>query len=182
MNSFQRERQTGALELILVTPIREKELILGRLRGIWEQFLPAFLVFLFSTWYMQDIYSRGFSYRNQDIAALAWVWSILKFLSIPVVGLYFGLRFRSMLGAWFLTFGSCLLLPSLLHYVAMLLGFRLGLMRTSTYLEWMTPFYVLTILFLVGLSGFAWSKNSEAVAGAIVCFECAVIGNHSPRS
>ncbi|MBA4150292.1 MAG: ABC transporter permease subunit [Verrucomicrobia bacterium] len=44
VNSFQRERQTGALELILVTPIREKELILGRLRGIWGQFLPAFLV------------------------------------------------------------------------------------------------------------------------------------------
>ncbi|MFN7141828.1 MAG: ABC transporter permease subunit, partial [Limisphaerales bacterium] len=126
VNSFQRERQTGALELILVTPIQEKELILGRLRGIWEQFLPAFLVLIFSTWYMQELYSDNFFNRRRDDAGFGWLWSIWQFLSIPVVGLYFGLRFRSMLSAWFLTCACYFLLPLLLHFCIKFVAFRFG--------------------------------------------------------
>src|ERR1043166_3692875 len=45
-SSFRRERETGLLELLIVSPVREWQIITGRLRGIWEQFLPAILLLL----------------------------------------------------------------------------------------------------------------------------------------
>ena len=44
--SFQRERETGMLELLLVSPMRIGQIIGGRLRGLWGQFLPALLLLL----------------------------------------------------------------------------------------------------------------------------------------
>ncbi len=52
-SSFREERDSGALELILVSPLTEAQIIRGRLRGLYAQFLPAaavlgvFLVFPF---------------------------------------------------------------------------------------------------------------------------------------
>ena len=43
--SFREELETGAFELLLVTPLRERQIIAGRVRGIWRQFLPAILVY-----------------------------------------------------------------------------------------------------------------------------------------
>ena len=40
--SFRRERESGVLELLLVSPLGEGDIISGRLRGLWSQFLPAF--------------------------------------------------------------------------------------------------------------------------------------------
>lgn len=45
-NSFREETQSGAFELLLVTPIRERQLSWGRYRGILGQFIPALLVVL----------------------------------------------------------------------------------------------------------------------------------------
>jgi len=42
--SFRREQEIGSLELLLVTPLREWQLIKGRLWGIFCHFLPAVLV------------------------------------------------------------------------------------------------------------------------------------------
>jgi ABC-type transport system involved in multi-copper enzyme maturation permease subunit len=42
--SFRRELQSGSLELLLVTPLRESQLISGRLWGLFSHFLPAVLV------------------------------------------------------------------------------------------------------------------------------------------
>ncbi len=39
--SFRRERDTGVLELLLVSPLGENQIISGRLGGLWSQFLPA---------------------------------------------------------------------------------------------------------------------------------------------
>src|SRR5581483_5796418 len=44
--SFRRERESGVLELLLVSPLNEKQIIGGRLRGLWAQFLPAFVLLL----------------------------------------------------------------------------------------------------------------------------------------
>src|SRR6185369_13158550 len=43
--SFREELETGAFELLLVTPLRERQIIMGRLRGLWRQFLPAILLY-----------------------------------------------------------------------------------------------------------------------------------------
>ncbi|HZQ47587.1 MAG TPA: ABC transporter permease subunit, partial [Verrucomicrobiae bacterium] len=39
--SFQRERETGVMELLLVSPLSVGQIIGGRLRGLWSQFFPA---------------------------------------------------------------------------------------------------------------------------------------------
>ena len=43
--SFRNELETGAFELLLVTPLRESQIIVGRLRGLWRQFLPALVIY-----------------------------------------------------------------------------------------------------------------------------------------
>jgi ABC-type Na+ efflux pump permease subunit len=93
--SFRRERETGALELILVTPLKEREIIAGRLRGIWGQFMPAFVVWI-------AIVSFLFSWQEK------WSWTNLirftvAYAIIPAVGLYFSLRTRLVLLSWFAT-------------------------------------------------------------------------------
>jgi len=34
--SFRRERESGMLELLLVSPVGEQRIISGRLRGLWD--------------------------------------------------------------------------------------------------------------------------------------------------
>ena len=50
--SFRRERETGVLELLLVSPLRVSNIISGRLRGIWGQFVPAIGLLLISWLYL----------------------------------------------------------------------------------------------------------------------------------
>jgi ABC-type transport system involved in multi-copper enzyme maturation permease subunit len=47
VNSFLAEKRNGALELLLVTPISVKKIIIGRVVGLWKQFLPAALLLAF---------------------------------------------------------------------------------------------------------------------------------------
>jgi ABC-type transport system involved in cytochrome c biogenesis permease component len=93
--SFRRERETGALELILVTPLKEREIIAGRLRGIWGQFMPAFIVWITIVWFL-------YSWQNR------WSWANLirftvAYAIIPAIGLYFSLLTRRVLLSWFAT-------------------------------------------------------------------------------
>ena len=49
VNSFLTEKKSGALELLLVTPVTPGEIIRGRVWGLWKQFLPAGLTLLLLT-------------------------------------------------------------------------------------------------------------------------------------
>jgi hypothetical protein len=101
--SFQRERENGVLELMLVAPLGESSIIGGRLRGIWGQFLPAF-VLLMGTWF----YCRTMMRPNQFGWGSPVGWepaegSVLFFsaayFTLPVVGLCFSLIRRTFFGA-----------------------------------------------------------------------------------
>ncbi len=107
--SFRRERETGALELILVSPLREREIILGRLRGIWAQFLPAFLVWAAVIIYL---YSWNNKWEPGVLLHFAVIYAI-----IPIVGLYFSLRTRAVLVAWAATLLFTFGLPQLIGTV-----------------------------------------------------------------
>ena len=107
--SFRRERETGALELILVTPLSERHIIFGRLRGLWSQFLPTFLLWVAVVLYLSTALHDWQVANVLRFAAL--------YLLVPVVGLYFSLRCRFALLAWIATLTVCFALPQVLWWM-----------------------------------------------------------------
>jgi len=102
--SFQRERETGILELLLVSPLGESAIIWGRLRGLWGQFLPAVGVLLGIWAYFTSILPNGGD--DEDI-----LFHAVTFLTLPVIGLYFSLRCRNFISAFLSTLAVGLLAP-----------------------------------------------------------------------
>ncbi len=103
--SFRRERETGALELILVTPLSEKQIINGRLRGLWTQFLPTFVLWAAVVIYLSTAVQH---WRPVELIEFAAAYFI-----VPVVGLYFSLRLRFVVLAWLATLTMCFAVPQL---------------------------------------------------------------------
>jgi ABC-type transport system involved in multi-copper enzyme maturation permease subunit len=62
VSGFLEEKRSGALELLLITPISVNKLIFGRAWGLWKQFLPTGLVLLgaHELWIWND--QRGFNF------------------------------------------------------------------------------------------------------------------------
>jgi len=123
--SFRRERETGALELILVTPLSLPQIILGRLRGLWRQFLPALgmllcvLAFLNQTGLQDQWYWRWESHASRGAGVAVLI--ACTFLTLPVVGLYFSLAKKSFLAAWLTTIAVGLAVPVVVTYIGVLL-------------------------------------------------------------
>ena len=105
--SFRRERETGVLELLLVSPLREGNIIWGRLRGLWGQFLPAVLLLL-GIW----VYFSSFLPDSGVPGVFCFYAS--SFLTIPIVGLYFSLHYRNFIAAFLATLVLDLALPLIL--------------------------------------------------------------------
>lgn len=105
--SFQEERRTGAMELILVTPMKVQQIILGRWQGLVGQFLPSLslvgLVLLFS-------WGLGSGWRRWDpVGVLLGQAGLISFVSVPFVGMYASMRCRNVAAAW----GVTLVMPVL---------------------------------------------------------------------
>ena len=105
--SFRRERETGLLELLVVSPIAEWQIIAGRLRGLWTQFLPAIVLLLVLWLFCASFLAQG---KNEAVSVLFYGASLL---TLPVVGLYNSLARRSFTTA----FLSTLLLGVVLPFV-----------------------------------------------------------------
>ena len=113
--SFSRERQSGALELILVTPLSVGQVIFGRFRGVWGQFLPALALVGAVGWFL--FRTGGFDlwpeFRDPDnnLNSASVLLLSSTFITIPLVGFYFSLSQRHFMAAWLLTLGACLMVP-----------------------------------------------------------------------
>jgi len=105
--SFQRERETGVLELLLVSPLGESAIIWGRLRGLWGQFLPAVVVLLGIWLYFSSLFNN---ITDSDII----LFHAATFAALPVIGLYFSLRCHGFITAFLLTLAIGLVVPLLL--------------------------------------------------------------------
>jgi len=105
--SFRRERETRVLELLLVAPLTTGQIIGGRLRGLWGQFLPA-LAMLLGIWLYFDAIFKSHS------AAGPVLFFSVTFLTLPVIGLYFSVRCRHFLSAFLLTLVVGLAAPLLI--------------------------------------------------------------------
>jgi len=103
--SFRRERETGVLELLLIAPLREWQIIGGRLRGLWGQFLPA-ISLLVALWFFS-----ASAWGDEGFNNLAFLlFYVLLLASLPVIGLYFSLAKAHFMSAflWTLLFGVAL--------------------------------------------------------------------------
>lgn len=103
--SFQRERETGVMELLLVSPLRVDQIIGGRLRGLWGQFFPALLLLL-GVW----TYLAGLFPGAERDWGMIWFYCS-TFLTLPVIGLYCSLRRRNFISAFLYTVFLGLVLP-----------------------------------------------------------------------
>jgi len=101
--SFRRERESGVLELLLVSPVGEAEILFGRLRGLWGQFFPAFAIFI-SIWMYFDVLLP-----NEGDSSMAFFG--ISFFTLPVIGLYYSLRCRAFITAFLWTIMVGLVLP-----------------------------------------------------------------------
>jgi len=124
-SSFREERDSGALELILVSPLTETQIIRGRLRGLYAQFLPAagvlgfFLLFPFilsGSMPLQPARYDGQLLRS-GLLVLSSAWACL-----PPIGLLYSVRCPNLGVAWGQTVAVGLLFPWL---IALVLGFVL---------------------------------------------------------
>jgi ABC-type transport system involved in multi-copper enzyme maturation permease subunit len=111
--SFRRERESGVLELLLVSPVGEAEILFGRLRGLWGQFFPAFGMLLGIWMYFSALFPGG-----DD----EFIWFFgLAFFTLPVIGLYYSLKCRHFMTAFISTIlvglGLPLVGPGVLRFV-----------------------------------------------------------------
>ena len=110
--SFRRERETGVLELLLVSPLSEWQIIGGRLRGLWGKFfLPQAL--MIGLWFYCLAIWRG----HEDDWAMPLFYGG-TYATLPIVGLYYSLARRHFFPALLWTGLMGVLLPALLSLLA----------------------------------------------------------------
>lgn len=108
--SFRRERENGALELLLVTPLGSRAILDGRIRGLRAQFLIS--IGLWAAVYLYLAPSFLF------MESVHWLGALIRFGvmfgTLPVIGLYFSLCRQHFLTAFLWTFLVGLVLPDAL--------------------------------------------------------------------
>jgi hypothetical protein len=106
VNSFLEEKRSGALELLLVTPIPVNTIIFGRMWGLWKQFGPAALVVTAAVWFqMRTLETRGVLPYPTPILFTPFgrLVVLCNFLTLPVFATYAALRVKNLLAAAGLT-------------------------------------------------------------------------------
>jgi len=152
VGSFRREKLNGALELLLVTPLREIQIIGGRLWGIWTQFFPAVLLLGIIWLFIFQRYNFALSEGLEKYAFPVKCLFIL--LCVPIIGFYLSLHRLNFLFGWLITCLLGLVLPSMVR-----IGFLL-ICQKRDYL-WASPHFN-----LLGLC----SEWATQLILAVVCF------------
>ncbi len=111
-SSFSLEKENGAFELILVTPMTEVKLVLGRLLAVAAYYAPIVFVLLILglyglSWSEPGIWAGEFELSS----AVRFLSVCASIVSVPVCGLYFALRCRGFLPALLWTAGLAILVP-----------------------------------------------------------------------
>ena len=147
--SFRRERESGVLELLLVSPLGESQIIAGRLGGLWSQFAPA-VGLLLAVWaYLSTFLPRGGGVGT-------FVFFLAVYVTVPVFGLYFSLRCRDFLTAFLSTVAVGLLLPLILAEVLRAIWW--AYVSSSTYFSWRMRPSLLGAVCQMLLALFCWHR------------------------
>jgi ABC-type Na+ efflux pump permease subunit len=101
VSGFLEEKRSGALELLLITPISVNKLIFGRAWGLWQQFLPAGLILAgdIAGWLLSHHYDSDFF----GSALTGFIVLAFGFLALPVFATYSALRVKNLIVATALT-------------------------------------------------------------------------------
>ncbi len=114
-SSFQQEKETGAFELLLVTPLTEREIVAGRLNAVANYYwLPLILLWAFTLLGLtpRAWAQRSLPFSDDNLTGIINLLSLsLSFFSVPVCGLFFALRTRTFAGALLWTAGLAVLAP-----------------------------------------------------------------------
>jgi ABC-type transport system involved in multi-copper enzyme maturation permease subunit len=130
-DSFRKERETGALELLLVTPLTVRQVIWGRLFGLWGQYLPVFLLLIGTWWYTA---SWQLWQDSGALRMLRYGFGLIftsSFVFLPVIGLYQSLRRRNFITAWLNTTIFGLVIPLLTPILTLLIWQWLAIRTTG---------------------------------------------------
>jgi hypothetical protein len=130
-DSFRKERETGALELLLVTPLTVRQVIWGRLFGLWGQYLPVFLLLIGTWWYTA---SWQLWQDSGALRMLRYGFGLIftsSFIFLPVIGLYQSLRRRNFFTAWLNTTIFGLVIPLLTPILTLLIWQWLAIRTTG---------------------------------------------------
>lgn len=118
--SFHRERETGALELLLVTPLSAGQIIRGRLGGIGMQYVPSFATLLLA-WgclvqenWLSSLFQPASWERSFATIACLLLGFVSSFVTLPIIGLCLSLRPMHQLVSWLWTCLVGLIIPWLL--------------------------------------------------------------------
>jgi ABC-type transport system involved in multi-copper enzyme maturation permease subunit len=158
-DSFRVERETGALELLLVTPLRVRQIIAGRLFGVWGQYVLVFGL-LTLVWWQSSGWMRPFlGWRSGLGDRLATVWLPMTgllfstFLLVPVIGLNQSMIRKHFVTSWIvtLTLGVIIpvFLPASLFYGVLFFWLQMGM-------GWGEPGWSTAILILIAVLLQAW--------------------------
>ncbi len=102
---FRRERESGALELLLVAPLSADELIGGRLIAFWRRFLWPVGLYVtlnqFMVW-MEMATPPEFGFNS---------FLLVAYVTTPIIGFWLSLRIRSFISAFLALAVISVLLP-----------------------------------------------------------------------
>jgi len=108
------DKRSGALELLLCTPLRERVIVRGQLMALWRQFaMPAGALVL--AWVMFAITARQRSF-GPDFSTTCTVFCsflVLDMIALSWVGMWLGLRQRKPNRAAIMALAGIMVLPSL---------------------------------------------------------------------
>lgn len=115
-SSFQKERECGAFELLLVTPLQVTEIIWGRVRAVWRYYTPVILTLLVfmllpAFWGLDSTY-RSYTRENEEHF---YIMGFVSLVTLPFLGLQFALRFKNFLAVLIPTLCIGLIAPAILE-------------------------------------------------------------------
>ena len=121
-SSFRDEKDTGGLELLLVTPLSPRQLVGGRLRGMFRQFAPSVMTLLLVQGSLLLTFHHAFRGLGNEETAVVFCLQSAEFMAwmAATAGLGLALAFTPM------NFLTAVGLTAVTHHVAMMLGGWLG--------------------------------------------------------
>jgi hypothetical protein len=108
--SFKVEKESGALELLLVAPLNQNAIIKDRIKAVWAYYKPLVLTWAAFLWFVAANFPSA-SYSYSGMIGGTVLSTFLSMYTLPLAGLYFALRLKSYLGILLATLLAGAILP-----------------------------------------------------------------------